>query len=477
MKMQSVVYCGLHYQSCPVSVREFWARICQGEEGLNALHQNFRESLNQTHLELVLISTCNRFDLCIFADAPPERILFTFAAMARNALAADESLLPLELKKQVTEPLQLQKLMRFFSDEAAIKQLFRVASSLDSLVLGEPHILGQIKDAFAESQKCQTSATQAQTLFNHCFQVAKRVRTETDLGRNGISVGHAAVDVTRRIYSDLSSCAALVLGSGEMARIVAQHFESCGVKTLSIANRTFAKAEQLAKQCNRANALTLDQGLQELTAFDVVVVATSSPTPLVQTKHILNLKKRKKGSGPLVIVDICVPRNVDPQVSKGDNVFVFDIDDLDQIMESNRIARRSAAQLAETIIETDLAIFLQNLRLRQNLANVGQFHQFISEIVESELIRNQKISNTRNSKITNHLKTHVEIQPQIQSEIQPQTQHQSNDEFKSIAAAIAKKIIAHPAHLARTDARPEGALDSGALLSYLFNLNSSEAGK
>lgn len=451
MNIQPVVYCGLHYQSCPVSIREFWARICQGDEGLKSVHQSFRESLNQNHLELVLISTCNRFDLCIFAEATPERILFTFCAMARTALAQNPSLLPSELKKLVTEPAQLQKLMRFFSDESAIKQLFRVASSLDSLVLGEPHILGQIKEAFAASQNCEASGTHAQTLFNHCFQVAKRVRSETDLGRNGISVGHAAVDVTRRIYSDLSTCAALVIGSGEMARIVAQHFESCGVKTLSIANRTFEKAQVLSQQCTRASALSLEQGLIDLATFDVVVVATSSPVPLVQTQHVQNLKRRKKGSGPLVIVDICVPRNVDPTVSKRDNVFVFDIDDLDQIMESNRVARRAAAAIAESMIESDLVLFLQNQKLRQNLANVGQFHQFIIGIVESELVRNQKMTKSTNES--------------------------RNIEFQNIATAIAKKLIAHPAHLARTDARPECTLDSGALLSYLFNLNNAKGHK
>lgn len=437
-------HCGAHYKLCPVEIREFWTRIASSPAQAMQFKELLRKHAHSHDVELVTVSTCNRFDLCLFGRVSEEGVIQSFREFAEKALSADDSLLPSELQKHVLSADKIRSYLRFYFDKDALHMLFRVSASLDSLVLGEPHILGQLKSAYAEAQTHALCGAESHLVFNRCFQVAKRVRSETDLGKNGISVGHAAVEASRRIYDNLKNVRALVLGAGEMGRIVAQHFIACGVEHLTIANRTQATASQLAAQLGpEVEAWDLPSALKSLAQFDVIVVATSAQEPIVRREHALPFAKKRTGQ-PVVIVDICVPRNVEASLAKEDNLFVFDIDDLDRIMESNREARKAAAMQAEAIISVEVDVFLASRKQRENLAGVGRYHTWVRQTVEHEVRRSLRGTQTTQG---------IQISPQI------------------IADAVAKKLVAHAASLARADARTPAGETVGWLFEFLFNLS------
>lgn len=230
-----------------------------------------------------------------------------------------------------------------------------------------------------------------------------------------------------------------------MARVTSQHLRSCGAESITFANRTFSKAEQLSEQLQRCAAMTLEDGLNRLHEFDVIIAATSSQEFVLKSEHSEVLRKRRSGL-PGVIVDISVPRNVDPSLGKLKNLFVFDVDDLDKVMESSRQARKTAAQAAEQIIREELAEFISQRRQRENLVNVGKFHAWVRTVVQREIIKSLRASSAFD-----------------------------DSQIQITADAVAKKLVAHPAFLARSDVRVENEFDSiGDVLELLFRLSDGE---
>ncbi|MFZ9519237.1 MAG: glutamyl-tRNA reductase [Silvanigrellaceae bacterium] len=443
----TMLYSGAHYSLCPVEIREIWAQGYALPDGPASLRQKIAEAMNNPGFEMVVISTCNRFDLCLFGQVRKEAVMQVFVSFAQWTISRIPALQSATSKHQ-SWMKDIEKWLRVLADEQALHHLFRVGASLDSLVLGEPHILGQLKDAFQLAMsggQCQQEATLA---FNRAFQVAKRVRSETDLGKSGVSIGHAAVEIVRRVFDKLANHSCLILGAGEMAKITAQHLHACGAGSITIANRTLAKAQQLAAGIANAKTMSFSEGLDKLGEFDVVITATSAQEYIVRKEiHSDKLNKRRSGT-PGVLVDISVPRNIDPELGKLKNIFVFDVDDLDKVMESSRKARQQAAQEAESIILSELSEFISHRRQRENLTFVGQFHVLVKEIVQKEIIKSLKTS-----------------------------QGMTEEQIQITAEAVAKKLVAHPASLARTDARLEADKDSvGEIMQYLFNLDKKTRG-
>jgi glutamyl-tRNA reductase len=439
-----MIYCGAHYTRCPVEVRELWAQGYALPQGPDALKDIIASTMGTENFELVVISTCNRFDICLFGELVPEKIESVFSSYAEWTLKRHSSSNSDSLRSKASLT-NVSSWLRWQSGDQALHQLFRVAASLDSLVIGEPHILGQLKEAYHSAVSRGLCTQEATAAFNRTFQVAKRVRSETDLGKNAISIGHAAVEIIQRVFEDLSRQKCLVLGAGEMARITAQHLQSCGAAQITFANRTVANAQRLCEQLSSCNAITLEEGFKQLNNYDVIITATSSQEFVLRSEHSEVLSRRKSGL-PAVIVDISVPRNVDPILGQLKNIFVFDIDDLDKVMESSRQARKSAAAAAEKIIIEELAEFTSQRRQRENLVNIGKFHAWVRQIVIREINKSLRIN------------------PQL-----------DESQISITADAVAKKLVSNPAFLARADLRLENEANSvGDVLQLLFKLSHEE---
>ncbi|MFI5302027.1 MAG: glutamyl-tRNA reductase, partial [Polyangiales bacterium] len=244
--------------------------------------------------------------------------------------------------------------------DAAILHIFRVASSLDSLVVGEPQILGQVKEAFETANEAQTVGVLIGKALHRAFFVAKRVRTETSLGAGQVSVASVAVDLAKRLYDDLAGHEILLLGAGEIAESAARALQAAGASKLIIANRSFDKAESLARAIDPSQAFASPRSLAELPTLlehaDVVLVSTGSPTFVVTREVAAAAVKRRRGK-PLFFVDLAVPRNVDPKVHDLDNCYRYDIDDLEEIVASGMQSRRAGADAAEAIVAAEAKAF------------------------------------------------------------------------------------------------------------------------
>jgi glutamyl-tRNA reductase len=235
-----------------------------------------------------------------------------------------------------------------------------VATGLDSMVIGEPQILGQLKDAYRAAQEAGTAGVLLNRLFQSTFAVAKRVRTETNIGANAVSVASAAVGLARQIFSGLERHTALLVGAGETIALTARHLHAHGLRRMIIANRTLARAEALAEEFN-ASAITLDSLAQHLPQADIVISSTASPVPVItlhDTKAALVARKRK----PIFMVDIAVPRDIEPEIAELEDVYLYSLDDLQQFIRDNLQARYDAADQARTLIEEEVHRFHLALR-------------------------------------------------------------------------------------------------------------------
>lgn len=425
-------YCGVHYKTCPVELREAWAAVGTFDK----INEIMNELLPNSFIEFVVISTCNRFDLCLFGSINESQVYQIFIELYKIARC--------EKKLDVNNLFanKIASYLNIFYDGCAIRNLFKVTASLDSLVLGEPQILGQVKESYLKAVELGYVQSLAGPIFNRCFRVAKKIRTETDIGKNGISIGHAAIDIISRVFDNFEDKKIILIGAGEMSRITAQHLLFSKAKSLFIANRTFAKAEQLALELGQAWPLELEDALQRIHEFDICISAASGSQFIIQKMHMKDYSKKRYGKLS-VMVDISVPRKIDPDISELDNLFLFNVDDLDLVMEKNRETRKSAALLAEKIIESEVQDYLITARQKENLANVGRLHSWVKNVVDYEVTR--YLRDIHNGK---------KIDPNV------------------ISDAVAKKLVSYAAYLAKNNIKVENDESSvGDLLEFLFKLS------
>ena len=241
-----------------------------------------------------------------------------------------------------------------------MEHAFSVASGLDSMVLGEAQILGQLKDAYRAAQEAGSTGPALNKLFQAAFSAAKRVRSETRIGENAVSIASATVSLARRVYSDLSAHTALMVGAGDMNALTARHFMSAGVKRMVIANRTLSRAQALAAEL-KAHAVGLDDLDKELAQADIVITCTASAVPLI-TRNSAEAAIRARRRRPIFMVDLAVPRDIDPAVADLEDVYLFSIDDLQQLIDENRQQRVVAAGGARLVIDEEVARFLSESR-------------------------------------------------------------------------------------------------------------------
>jgi glutamyl-tRNA reductase len=328
---------GINHRTAPVEVRE--KVVFAGDELPEALGELARVPDVR---EAVIVSTCNRTELYCFVDtaqAPLTEWLEQWHELPSAAVRT--SLYRLDGTR-------------------AVAHAFSVASGLDSMIIGEPQILGQLKDAYRDAQLCGTTGPYLHRLFQAAFSVAKRIRTRTAIGANAVSVASAAVALARRIYERFEERTALLVGAGETITLAARHLHASGLKRIIVANRSIERARELATEFS-GYAVTLDALPLHLAEADIVVSSTASPTPVI-TLDAARAAIKERRRRPMFMVDIAVPRDIDPAVAKLEDVYLYTIDDLQGVVNENLESRRRAARDADQLIAQEVDRFEQQMR-------------------------------------------------------------------------------------------------------------------
>lgn len=332
-----IVVVGLSYKTAPVEVRE---KLSFCEPALpDALLKLMRyEGITES----LILSTCNRVEI--------------YACVEDSSSGAEQ------IKKFISDyhclaPESLEQSLYVHTNGEGVRHIFRVASSLDSMVVGEPQILGQLKDAFDVALKAGTTSAVLNKLLKKAISVAKSVRTETKIAESAVSISFAAVELARKIFGDLQGKTVMLLGGGEMAELAAKRLQHNGVKSVLVANRTFARAVELANEFH-GSAVRFEDFPAEMVMADILLCSTGAPTYVVGHDLVSKVLKGRRNK-PIFMIDISVPRNIDPEVNKIDNVFLYDIDDLQGVVTSNIEGRAKEAEKAEEIILREVETYLQ----------------------------------------------------------------------------------------------------------------------
>jgi glutamyl-tRNA reductase len=331
----SILLVGLNHRTAPVEIRE---QIAFSREGAATALMMFRNRFPKT--EAAIISTCNRVEILIAADGdvPSLNDVVAFIAQSRD--------LPVN---------QFKTYLYQLSGEQACRHFFRVASGLDSMVLGENQIVNQIKNAYALASEQGTTGRVLNRLFHHAFEVSKRVRTDTQIGAGKVSMPSVAVDVAGKIFDDFSTKQTLVVGAGEMAQLVCQYLREANAKKFVVTTRTLTNAKALADACE-GEAVPWSQLDEQLRHADIIITATACPMPFITAERIKEAQKHRRGR-LLFLIDLAVPRNVAPECGKVDQVYVIDVDELGRMVAESQKMRNGQLEICERILDEEVAAF------------------------------------------------------------------------------------------------------------------------
>jgi glutamyl-tRNA reductase len=363
----SIVLVGLNHKTAPVEVRE---RLAFSDE---SLAESLRALVDgETVREGLIVSTCNRVEVLAAAAGQngPDAVsrLSDFLSRVRSV--------PVEL---------FSGHLYTHADEAAVRHIFRVASSLDSMVVGEPQVLGQVRHAYSLAVEAGTAGRVLHKLVHHALRVAKRVRSETGIAASAVSVSYTAVELGRKIFGSLKGATVLLVGAGEMAELAAQHLAGAGAARVLVTNRTYETAQRLAVSFG-GEALEFSALEEALAQADVVICSTAAREYII-TPEMADRARAARRNRPAFFIDISVPRNVDPAVAKLANLFVFDVDDLEAVVASNLREREREAERAELIVEAEVTQFQQALRDLDIGPTVGALKDKLRRIALEEFER------------------------------------------------------------------------------------------
>ncbi len=357
---------GLSHRNAPVELRE---QLAVDEDKLRELLRDV--AATGVVREALILSTCNRVEVYAIADVPGEARTATFRQLCRH---------------RGVEPASVETVLYTHADGEAVRHAFRVASSLDSMMIGEPQILGQVKNAFALAQSCETVGPALHTLFTQAFTVAKKVRTETEIARHAVSISFAAVELAKKIFAGLDGKAVLLVGAGKMSELAARHLIEQGAFPLYVANRTWSRAQELARAL-AGTAVPFDELATALAAVDIVITSTGAPEPVIRREFVQPLVHSRRGR-PLFFIDIAVPRDVENSVNTLDGVYCYDVDDLKQVVDANIRERLREAHRAEALVEREVAKFLARL------GDVEVIPTIVSLRERLEIIRSGEVKRT-----------------------------------------------------------------------------------
>jgi len=350
---------GINYQSAPIAIRETFT--FSHDAASQVVCGLVRDAVA---FEAVLLSTCNRTEL--YCDTVDPLRIFSWLEGHNKLLNED-----------------VRKYSYSYSDISAVRHIMRVASGLDSMVLGEGEILGQLKTAFGVASQAGTIGKFLGRLFQTTFSVAKMVRTETGVGINPVSLGYAAARLSERIFSDLKEVRVLLIGAGDIIRLTAKHLQRLGVKKWVVANRTLARAELLASQL-KGVVIEWDMIFDQLPNVDIVITGTGSALPILHKNTVeWALKQRKRR--PMFMVDLAVPRDIEPCVAELEDVYLYCIDDLKALVEDNRTARKEAAVMAERIIALKAEQFMGWIKAESAWSTLHAFREKFERVRDQEV--------------------------------------------------------------------------------------------
>lgn len=363
----SIVLVGVNHKSTPLAVRELLALSDDAcATGLRSLVDGelVREGL--------IVSTCNRVEV------------LTETAAGRLNQTTERIIEFLTRANQLSRS-QFEKELYQHTDDQAVRHLFRVASSLDSMVVGEPQVLGQVRRAYSVALEAGTTGRILNRLVHHAFRVAKRVRTETGIGANAVSISYMAVELGKKIFDSFAGRTALLIGAGEMAELAARHLVNAGVSNLLLANRSEEPARVLATALG-GTPVDFGRLAEHLAEADIVICSTAAEGYVVTERMVRDALATRRNR-PVFFIDISMPRNIDPAIGKIPNVFVFDIDDLESVVTSNIREREREAARAELIVESEIMQFQQALRALESGPAIGALKQMFQDIARHELKR------------------------------------------------------------------------------------------
>lgn len=348
-----IVALGVNHVSAPVEVRE---RLAFAPDELAA---RLRELVAEPHVdEAAIISTCNRTEIyAVVRDEAALQTLLQWLCRARK-VSAD----------------WLSKYLYSYIDADAVRHLLRVSAGLDSLVLGEPQILGQAKTAYEDACNAGTVGRTLGRMFQNAFSVAKQVRTETAIGANPVSVAFAAVSLAKQIFGDLSASKALLIGAGETIELCARHLKDQGLQNMIIANRTVERAQDLAATLGGGEAIALGDMAERLAECDIVISSTASPLPVLGKGTVERAIKRRRHR-LIFMVDLAVPRDIEPEVSKLKDVYLYTVDDLQDVIEENLRSRQQAALEADEIVALRVERFMAWHRSQDSIDVLRQYRE------------------------------------------------------------------------------------------------------
>ncbi|MBA2705670.1 MAG: glutamyl-tRNA reductase [Blastocatellia bacterium] len=363
----SIVLVGVNHKATPLAVRELLALSDDAcATGLRSLVDGdiVREGL--------IVSTCNRVE--VLTETATDRLH-----------EATERMVEFLTRANALPRSQFEKELYHHTDDQAVRHLFRVASSLDSMVVGEPQVLGQVRRAYSIALEAGATGRILNRLVHHAFRVAKRVRTETGIGANAVSISYMAVELGKKIFDSFEGRTALLIGAGEMAELAARHLVSAGVSNVLLANRSKGPARALASELG-GTPVAFSRLADHLAQADIVICSTAAEGYVV-TEQMVRDALATRRNRPVFFIDISVPRNIDPAVGKIPNVFVFDIDDLESVVTSNIREREREAERAELIVESEIMQFQQALRALESGPAIGALKQMFQDIARHELKR------------------------------------------------------------------------------------------
>lgn len=361
-----VAVVGLSHRTASIELRERFAHHTRDIEAAltNLTNDEFIE-------EACIVSTCNRVEYYVASNRDPTAML---RSLKTHVLGL--SALP---------PSELDPHLYIHEGPEGLHHLFRVASSLDSMVVGEPQILGQVKEAYRAASDASQLGANLTRAFSRAFNVAKRVRTETGIAENAVSMSFAAVELGREIFDSLEGKQVLLIGAGKMAGLASKHLMASGVREVRVASRSMASAQRLADEIGGLASSLGDLPIL-LNEADIVISSTAAPGYVVP-KDMMAKVVRKRRYRPILFVDIAVPRDIDPDVADLDNVFVYDVDDLEQVLELNRESRAREAAAAEKIIEEELESYVRWAKSQQVVPVIKALRTHASQIAQTEVGR------------------------------------------------------------------------------------------
>lgn len=425
MSAEKIIILGVNHKTAPVEIRE---RLAFADDA----GAPFRELKKISGCdEFCFVSTCNRVEVIFVSDSGEKT-----EQEIRNFLFAGR--------------MSYEEAGRYayiFKGEQAISHLFRVGASLDSMIVGEPQILGQLKQAYREAAAQKCTGVILNRLLHKSFSVAKRIRTETEIGSSAVSISYAAVELARKIFGSLEGRKVLLVGAGEMAELAAQHLANQGIAEIIVANRTFARAVKMARSFN-GSAVDFAELVQQLAVVDIMISSTGAPDLILFKDDVKQIMRQRRNS-PLFLIDIAVPRDLDPKLNELENVYLYGIDDLQNVVEINKSGRDKEAVRAERIVTEETLKFMLWLGSMEVAPTIMALKE------KAEAIRRAELEKTL---------------PRLKD-----LSAKERESIEMMASAIINKLLHNPFLFLKNGASAEEKQKNISLIHKLFDLDSNHS--